>query len=87
MRTVRVVIPPPFLLSTTAIWIYLAIIAVLCTGFMIRCQHRLRRNKKAGDGESDTEESVNQEADKQTETAPEAETEQEVTDEYEIIEE
>ena len=43
MRTVEVVVPPPFLLSTTAVWIYLALLAVLGTFLLWRYQERLRK--------------------------------------------
>ena len=89
MRTVRVVIPPPFLLSTTAIWIYLGIIAILSIGCMLWYQNRLRRRQKQAEGTEDSkaENAVHDVANKQAETVKKPEPEQEVTDEYEIMEE
>ena len=88
MRTVRVVIPPPFLLSTTAIWIYLGIIAILSIGCLLWYQNRLRRQKQAeGTDDSKTGNADHDVANKQAETVKEPEPEQEVTDEYEIMEE
>ena len=92
MRTVRVVVPPPFLLSSEAIWIYLGILAALGIGFMIWYQNRLRRKKQGEDGEDSKAESADNDADndadnQQAEAEKEAEPEQEVTDEYEIMEE
>jgi ligand-binding sensor domain-containing protein len=89
MRTVRVVIPPPFLLSTTAIWIYLGIIAILSIGCLLWYQNRLRRRQKQAEGTDDskTGNADHDVANKQAETGKEPEPEQEVTDEYEIMEE
>lgn len=87
MRTVRVIVPPPFLLSTAAIWIYLGIIAVLGIGFMIWYQNRLRRQKHETEGPETEEKAADEEADKQSEAEQRAEPEQEVTDEYEIMDE
>ena len=88
MRTVRVVVPPPFLLSSTAVWIYLGIIVLLSIGFMIWYQNRLRRQKEVKEaGDSKAEQANNDTANQQAETKGEAEPEHEVTDEYEIMEE
>ena len=92
MRTVRVVVPPPFLLSSEAIWIYLGILAALGIGFMLWYQNRPRRKKQGEDGEDSKAESADNDADndadnQQAEAEKEAEPEQEVTDEYEIMEE
>ena len=88
MRSVRVVIPPPFLLSSTAIWIYLGIAALLTIILMIRYQNRLRRQKKSVVGDdAEDEQSADQQTNSQSGTQQEAEQEQEVTDKYEIIEE
>ena len=87
MRSVRVIVPPPFLLSTTAIWIYLGIIAVLGIGFMVWYQNRLRRQKQEAEAPDTTEKAADEEADKQQEAEQNAAPEQEVTDEYEIMEE
>ena len=86
LRTVSVIIPPPFLLSTTAIWIYLGIAAILGIGFLFRYQSRLRRQRDETE-EPASEEPLDKEAEKPSEPESEAEPEQEVTDDYEIIEE
>ena len=86
LRTVSVIIPPPFLLSTTAIWIYLGIAAILGIGFLFRYQSRLRRQRHETE-EPASEEPADKEAEKPSEPESEAKPEQEVTDDYEIIEE
>ena len=86
LRTVSVIIPPPFLLSTTAIWIYLGIAAILGIGFLFRYQSRLRRQRHETE-EQASEEPADKEAEKPSEPESEAKPEQEVTDDYEIIEE
>ena len=86
MRSVRVVVPPPFLLSSTAIWIYLGLAAILAIFLMLRYQNRLRRPKLSTE-DDEAEQPADETADKQPETEPQAEPEQEVTDEYEIVEE
>ena len=88
MRTVRVVVPPPFLLSSTAVWIYLGIIVLLSIGYMIWYQNRLRRQKGTEEaGDSKAENADNETANPQAEAEVEAEPEHEVTDEYEIMDE
>ena len=87
MRTVRVIVPPPFLLSTTAIWIYLGIITVLGIGFMVWYQNRLRRQKQEAEAPDTAEKAADEEVDKQSEVEQNAAPEQEVTDEYEIMDE
>ena len=89
MRTVHIVVPPPFFLSATAIWIYLGIFAVGAIVFMLWYQARLRRQKQ-GENVTDADDakpSEEKDAPKQPETEKKAEHEQEVTDEYEIMEE
>jgi hypothetical protein len=86
MRTVHIVVPPPFLLSATAIWIYLGILVILGVGFMIWYQNRLRHQKAAVEEEAPLE-PADKESEKPSEVEPDVEPEQEVTDEYEIIEE
>lgn len=85
MRTVRVVVPPPFLLSSTAIWIYLCLAAVLGIGFMLWRQHRLRPKKN--EEESEDNDPAKKDDEGQAEAEQAAEPEQEVTDEYEIMDE
>ena len=88
MRSIRVVVPPPFLLSATAIWIYLALAAVLGIGFLIGYQNRLRsRRRQKGAEAADFDESVQDNEAQQTTAEKPTEPEEEVTDEYEIIEE
>ena len=87
MRSVRVIVPPPFLLSTTAIWIYLGIIAIMGIGFMVWYQNRLRRQKQEAEAPDTAEKAADEEADKQPEAEQNAAPEQEVTDEYEIMDE
>ena len=87
MRSVRVIVPPPFLLSSTAIWIYLGLAVVLGIGFLLWHQNRIRRQKQGDTAEtSDAKASEKEEASTPTEAENTAEPEQEVTDEYEIIE-
>lgn len=84
MRTVHVIVPPPFLLSSTAIWIYLGIIVVLVIAFMLWYKNRQRHQKQIEKtGNSEAEDTANEPAKSEKEQEPE----QEVTDEYEIIEE
>ena len=88
MRSIRVVVPPPFLLSTTAIWIYLGLAAVLGIGFLLWHQNRLRRQKSEDKAEKpDAEATADDAATDQTQEETLVEPEHEVTDEYEIIEE
>ena len=88
MRSIRVVVPPPFLLSTTAIWIYLGLAAVLGIGFLLWHQNRLRRQKSGDKAEEpDAEATADDAATDQTQEETLVEPEHEVTDEYEIIEE
>ena len=88
MRSIRVVVPPPFLLSATAIWIYLALGAVLGIGFLIGYQNRLRGRRRQEDAEAaDFDESAQDNEAQQTTAESPAEPKEEVTDEYEIIEE
>ena len=88
MRSIRVVVPPPFLLSATAIWIYLGIAAALGIGFLIWYQNRLRSRRRQEDAEAaDFDESGQDNEAQQTTAESQAEPEEEVTDEYEIIEE
>ena len=88
MRSIRVVVPPPFLLSATAIWIYLGIAAALGIGFLIWYQNRLRSRRRQEDAEAaDFDESAQDNEAQQTTAESQAEPEEEVTDEYEIIEE
>ena len=88
MRSIRVVVPPPFLLSATAIWIYLTLAAVLGIGFLIGYQNRLRsRRRQKGAEAADFDESVQDNEAQQTTAEKPTEPEEEVTDEYEIIEE
>ncbi len=88
MRSVHIVVPPPFLLSATAIWIYLCIAVVLGIGGLLWYQSRLRRRNKQNDTDDTNHEEATKEEDKE-EAQPEKipEPEEEVTDEYEIIEE
>ena len=88
MRSIRVIVPPPFLLSATAIWIYLGIAAVLGIGFLIWYQNRLRNRRRQEDAEAaDFDESAQDNEAQQTTAESQAKPEEEVTDEYEIIEE
>jgi hypothetical protein len=87
MRTVRVVVPPPFLLSATAFWIYLGLIVVLGAGFALWYRNRKRQEQAEGAKGSEAENADNDAANTQAETEKEPESEQEVTDEYEIMEE
>ena len=88
MRSIRVVVPPPFLLSATAIWIYLGIAAALGIGFLIWYQNRLRSRRRQEDAEAaDFDESAQDNEAQQTTAESQAKPEEEVTDEYEIIEE
>ena len=83
MRTVHIVVPPPFLLSSTAIWIYLGLIVVLGIGFALWYRNRKRQEQTEGAKDSEAENGAKEPA----ETEKEPESEHEVTDEYEIIEE
>jgi len=92
MRSVRVVVPPPFLLSTTAIWIYLAVAALLAIGLLLWYQKRVRQRKHAeAIDKEQADDSNTKQADaapeQAAEMAPKTTTQEEVTDEYEIIEE
>ena len=84
MRTVHVIVPPPFLLSSRAIWLYLGIIVILVIAFMLWYKNRQRHQKQIEKtGNSEAEDTANEPAKSEKEQEPE----QEVTDEYEIIEE
>ena len=88
MRTVRVIVPPPSLLSSTAIWIYLGIAAALGIGLMIWYQNRLRRRKCGEEADhTDSNETAQENDAEQTEAENAVGPEDEDTDEYEIIEE
>jgi type VI protein secretion system component VasK len=89
MRTVHIVVPPPFFLSATAIWIYLAILAVGAIVFMLWYQGRLRRQKQGDDGTNtdDSEAPEKEDATTQDEAEKQDAPKEEVTDEYEIMDE
>ena len=89
MRTVHIVVPPPFFLSATAIWIYLAILAVGAIIFMLWYQGRLRRQKQGDDGTNtdDSEAPEKEDATTQDEAEKQDAPKEEVTDEYEIMDE
>jgi hypothetical protein len=50
MRTIEVVVPSYFLLSSTAIWLYLLIISGLGIGGLWWYQEQLRRKQKINEG-------------------------------------
>ena len=76
MRTLEVVVPPPFLLSSTAIWIYLVLLVLIGCGWMLYRQRRLRKLLQPASPTEDKQDNVSEEA-VQTEK---------ISDEYEIIE-
>lgn len=75
MRTIEVVIPPYFMLSTTAVWCYLIVIVLLALGGLSWYQRRLARKYGVA---TTKEESL--------ETTEASSQEEEITDDYEIIE-
>jgi len=81
IRTIEVVIPPYFLLSPSAIWFYLVIIAALALGLLWHYQETLRkRHAHPGQNtETDTDDNTPKKELEHAKT-------EENTDEYEIIE-
>ncbi len=64
MRQIEVIVPPPFLLTSSAIWLYMLIIAVVCMWLLIRRQQYLSKNKASLlSGESNGEFNMSQQED------------------------
>lgn len=80
MRTIEVVVPPYFLFSTTAIWIYIITLSLLAIWLLWWYQERLRKKYQQSHG-MNHQESLNLQED-----FDEPESVNETTDEYEIIE-
>ena len=81
LRTISVTVPPPFLLSTTAVWIYLVLIAIALTIlFWYYQEHRYRKIKKNNKYEE------NEPLRKDDEQVNTPENTYEMADDYEIIE-
>lgn len=78
MRTIEVVVPPYFLLSTYAVWIYLVILGIVGIGVLLWYQEKLRKEMQQKDDTSDI--------DTDEEEKPVTAHEEEVTDAYEIME-
>jgi hypothetical protein len=81
MRTIEITVPPHFLLSSTAVWIYMAIILITLLVGLWWYQELLRRKYRqtADDDEIKDDELM-------TETSMDTTDNKEHTDEYEIIE-
>lgn len=47
MRTINVIVPPHFLLSSNAVWIYMILVAVILIAFIYIRQERLARREKS----------------------------------------
>ena len=90
MRTVRVTVPPPFLLSKTAVWIYLVLLAALGISLLLFYQSRLRRKKhveSTKNGELNDADWHEKSEKQQTVTIQTAGPEQETNNDFVIIEE
>ena len=83
MRTIEVVVPPYFIFAPAAIWIYMIILAAALLYGMWWYQERLRKQQE--EGKAETLDSSEAETSEQPSEAPQEQAE-EVTDEYEIIE-
>ena len=83
MRTIEVVVPPYFIFSTTAVWIYMALLAVLLPLLLWYYQERKRRRWQAEHPQSHADSPDADDADHGT--ADDTGSEEEITDEYEII--
>lgn len=81
MRTIEVVVPPFFLLSTMAVWFYIVLLALGGIAFLWWYQERLRR--KHLPPPTDFSDVLTEIDEKEQETF---QPQEEVTDEYEIIE-
>lgn len=79
LRTIEVIVPPYFLLSANAIWIYLIIIALGTLSFIYIRQERMARNNK------NNYDYVQQESAAET-SSKENNPDDDITDDYEIIE-
>jgi ligand-binding sensor domain-containing protein len=86
MRTIEVVVPPIFLFSTTAVWIYMVILAIAAIALLLWYQERLRKQYLSS-GHMEKEEEEPKEDTFDDETPIDLNDEQEITDRYEIIEE
>lgn len=83
MRTITVIVPPHFLLSSKAIWIYIILLAiVLLFGFWWYKRHQRGQTTPP----DKTEETPSDNSDENSESEPVIEKTEEITDEYEIIE-
>lgn len=84
LRTISVIVPPPFLLSTTAVWIYLTLIAIaliaLLWYYQERRHHQIKKTNKC-EGKEEKEPFH-----KDDEKGNISENTHEITDDYEIIE-
>ena len=83
MRTIEVVVPPYFIFAPAAIWIYMIILTAALLYGMWWYQERLRKQQE--EGKAETLDSSEAETSEQPSEAPQEQAE-EVTDEYEIIE-
>ena len=85
MRTIKVVVPPYFLLSSNAVWIYMVLLASIILALIFWRQKKLAKiyQKKPLTDDEDEEEEPEAEPVKEEEQVEE---EEEITDQYEIIE-
>lgn len=90
MKTITVTVPPYFLLSSSAIWLYMTIAAILAILLMYWREDQLRRIHNVTDGEDSltaVRKKIMELISKKKEEAKAKEEKEEETDEYEVIEE
>jgi hypothetical protein len=81
MRVIEVVVPPYFLLSSHAVWIYMLIIAALSIGIMFFRQEQIRKKHPQAEAVKTAS------APSRTPIWKKKKVEEEKTDEYELIKE
>ena len=90
MRTIEVVVPPHFLVSTVAVWIYIPLIIILLTGGLWWYQDQLRKRHQMMLQQNAEKPEENEQKEEEEETPAlldDDEHQEEVTDAYEIMEE
>ena len=87
MRTITVVVPPYFLLSATAIWIYIALGVIVALALLWYYQELLRKRYQAAQQQPQSQPDSEAAAQQDTHAAEPAQEKEEETDEYEIMDE
>ena len=88
MKTITIIVPPSFFLSTSAIWIYMVLFVILVTLIMIWRQNKLKKKTLGNGGTQQNEEQKTEEEEQEKDKAEKVEIiEGEVIEEAEIIDE